>query len=234
MYVCDCNIIFYKIVLFQFSATEKINLGKNMDKKKLESFYQKAFDYTKKEHAEELEWAQGINENTFKNLKSKKFLSEYCWVVFAAGFKVETVKEKFPALKAAYKDFDLDSLSRMRSLKPVLEVINHEQKAQAFLDGAKLIHEEGFSKFKKRLQKEGMTALQSLPYIKDITQKHLAKNIGLADVAKDDVWLERIKEKYSAGSVEELVDYLSAKFKQSKHVVDVVLWRYSADKKKVE
>jgi len=205
-----------------------------MEKKKLEGFFKKALGYMEKEHPEELKWAREINENTFKNLKSKTFLSEYCWVVFAAGFKVSTVEEKFEDLKAAYKGFDLDSLSRMRSIKPVLAVINHEQKANAFLNGAKAIHEEGFSKFKKRLKKEGMTALQSLPYIKDITQKHLAKNIGLADVAKDDVWLERIKDKYSASSVEELVDYLSAKFKQSKHVVDVVLWRYSADKKKVE
>jgi 3-methyladenine DNA glycosylase Tag len=219
---------------FNIPQQKKINLGKNMEKKKLDSFYKKAYGYVEEEHPEELKWAQEMSESTFKNLKSKTFLAEYCWVVFAAGFKVDIVEEKFPDLKAAYKGFDLDKLSRMRSIKPVLEIINHEQKAQAVLDGAKQIHEEGFSKFKKRLKEGGMNALQSLPYIGGITQKHLAKNIGLADVAKDDVWLERVKDKYSADSVEELVDYLSAKFKQSKHVVDVVLWRFSADKKKVE
>jgi 3-methyladenine DNA glycosylase Tag len=219
-----------------FSIISNMNFlfGRNMEKQKLANFYKKALKYVKEEHSEEFDGIKNIDKDTFKNLKSKKFLFNYCWVVFAAGFKVSTVEEKFEKLKSAYKDFDLDRLSRMTSINPVLKIINHEQKAKAVLDGAKLIHKEGFSNFKKRLKKEGMQGLQSLPYIKEITQKHLARNIGLTDIAKDDVWLVRIKEKYSAESVDELADYLSEKFDQSKGLVDAVLWRYCADNKGVE
>lgn len=38
---------------------------------------------------------------------------------------------------------------------------------------------------------EGMPALQRLPFIKRITQEHLARNIGLADTEKRDLHLTR-------------------------------------------
>lgn len=201
-----------------------------MKTKTLDTLYKKALDYTQDKRAEELEWARGINKSTFKNIRSKGFLAEYCWVVYASGFKVSIVEEKFPVLKSAFKDFDLQRLSRMRSVKQALEAINHVGKAEGFLEGAKKIHEEGFSDFKKRLRKDGIDVLCELPYIGDITKKHLAKNIGLSDLAKDDIWLERIKELVYATSVDEVTGYLSKKFDESEHVIDVVLWRYCADK----
>ena len=179
--------------------------------------------------AEELEWARRINETTFKNIKSKAFLAEYCWVVYVSGFKVSIVEEKFPLLKSAFKEFDLQALSRMRSLTQALKVVNHKGKAEGFLEGAKKIHKEGFVNFKNRLRKDGIGVLCELPFIADITKKHLAKNIGFKDVAKDDIWLERIKELTSAKNVEELTSHLSKQYGESEHVIDVVLWRYCAD-----
>jgi 3-methyladenine DNA glycosylase Tag len=196
----------------------------------LNSIYKQAFTYMQTHKAEELEWARGINENTFKNIKAKIFLSEYCWVVYASGFKVSIVEEKFPFLKSAFKDFDLDALSRMRSVTQALKVVNHRGKAEGFLEGAKKICNEGFGNFKNRLRKDGIDVLCELPFIADITKKHLAKNIGFMDVAKDDIWLERIRELASAKNVEELTRYLSKKHGESEHVIDVVLWRYCADK----
>jgi len=201
-----------------------------MKSKTLDKLYKQALAYIQVNRAEELEWARGINENTFKNIRSKGFLAEYCWVVYASGFKVSIVEEKFSVLKSAFKDFDLQRLSRMRSIKPSLVAINNVSKAEGFLTGAKKIYEEGFSNFKKRIKEDGIDVLCELPYIGDITKKHLAKNIGFSDIAKDDIWLERIKELSSASSVNEVTGYLSNKFKESEHVIDVVLWRYCADK----
>ena len=178
-----------------------------------------------------MKWAQGVNADTFKRIKSKKFLRHYCWVVYVSGFSFERVESKFPELETAFKDFDITALSKMRSIKPVLKVFGNKRKAKCFLEGAKMIAKEGFGTYKKRLKKGGVDALEEeLPGIGPTTKFHLAKNIGLADTAKPDRWLERAADKSKAASVDELVDYLSKKFDLSRHVVDVVLWRYGVDK----
>lgn len=191
--------------------------------------FENAKYYCEKNYPDELKWANEINTKTFKNLKSKQFLAEYCWVVYASGFKVSTVESVFPDLKNAFKGFDIQTLSKMSSIKPALQVFNNERKAGCFLKGCKAVAEEGFSIFKKRLEKEGVDMLEQLPGIGPITKLHLAKNIGLVDEAKPDIWLERAAKANNA-SVNELVKFLSKKYSMSRHVVDVVLWRYGADK----
>lgn len=180
-------------------------------------------------YIEDLEWARSITSDTFKNIKSKKFLEVYCWVVYASGFKVSILEEKFPSLKLKFRGFDIESLSRMRSVKTVLETFDHSGKAEGFLEGAKKIYKEGFSNYKRRLNRDGIDVLCELPYIGNITKKMLAKNIGYLDVPKDDRWLERIKDYVNADNVEEMTIYLSNKFTETEHVIDVVLWRYCAD-----
>ena len=117
----------------------------------------------------------------------------------------------------------------MRSIKKPLSIFNNENKAGSFLKGSKLIAEEGFSHFKKRLKNEGLDMLEVLPGIGPITKYHLAKNIGLADEAKPDIWLVRAAEACNS-SVDELVKYLADKYNLTQHIVDVILWRYGADK----
>lgn len=202
-----------------------------MKTKHLEQFFSKAKKYVKGNKPDVLEWAKGIGPETFKRLKSREFLREYCWVTYASGFKVSILEDKFDDLERVYKNFDLGTLSRMRSIAPVMKIINHARKANGFLEGAKMIHEEGFSSFKKRIVKEGMSALEDLPFIGPVTKKHLAKNIGLADVAKNDRLLTRIKDEFKADSVDEVTKYLSKKYGMSEHVVDVILWQFCADKR---
>ena len=76
-----------------------------------------------------------------------------------------------------------------------------------------------------RLAKDGVDALKVLPWIGDVTKYHLAKNIGLADVAKPDVHLEWCAE-HCAAEVDELVSYLASKYQMTKHKVDAVLWEW--------
>lgn len=191
--------------------------------------FENAKQYCEQTHAAELNWANSIDANTFKNLKTKQFLYEYCWVIYASGFKVATIENKFPELKKAFKDFELDSVAKMRSIKPVLEIFNNERKANSFLTGCKDIANEGFINFKNRLKSEGVDSLEKLPGIGPITKYHLAKNIGLIDKAKPDIWLERAAD-LCATTVDNLVSFLSTEYGVSQHTVDVILWRYGADK----
>jgi hypothetical protein len=131
----------------------------------LQTFFEKAKKYCEEEFPEELQWAKEISPDTFKYLKSRTFLSEYCWVVYASGFKVKIIEAIFPGLKSAFKNFELDSIARMRSIKQALKEFNNEKKAKSFLDGSKIIYEEGFSNFKKNLKNEGVDYLEKLPGI---------------------------------------------------------------------
>ena len=200
-----------------------------MNKKYTRKLFLTAWEYCENHERDELEWAKSVNEDTFKKVKSEKFLRNYCWVVYYSGFSALTIELEFLALETAFEDFDITALSKMKSIKPVLDVFNNKRKAKCFLEGAKMIADEGFVAYKKRLKKKGIDTLEELPGIDSTAKFHLAKNIGLADKAKPDKWLKRAARKCKAASVDKLVNYLRKEFDCSRHVVGVVLWRYGMD-----
>ena len=202
-----------------------------MKNKELAKFFEYAWEYVENNWPEDIEITLDTSPITFDKLSSEEFIAEYCWVVYCSGFKVSTVEKYFPAIKKAFKGFDLKKINDMKSLEPVLEVFANKQRANGFLKGVKAIYKEGWPNFKKRLGKGGMTVLKELPMIGDITKNHLAKNIGLADVAKDDVWLVRLRDEFEANSVSVLVKYLAERFDISLHTVDIVLWRFCSEKR---
>ena len=205
-----------------------------MDKKYAKKLFLTAWEHCEEHHPGMLEWAEGVNEdtveNTFKNMRAKRFLSNYCQVVYTGGFRLKIFEKIFPELETAFKGFDIAALSKMRSIKPVLDVFNNERKANYFLEGAKMIADQEFGIYKQQLRERGIDTLGKLPGIGPKKKFHLAKNIGLADKAKPDTGLERAAHKCKAASVEKLVDYLSAEFDLSRHIVDVIL-RYGVEKR---
>lgn len=185
----------------------------------------KMFDEALAEVGDSADWADIDRAKTWRELDENAFLAEYCWVVFAAGFKVSILEEKFEELQRVFKQFEPDAVARMRSIGVKALPIKHENKANGFLKGAKLVHKAGWDDFKAGLAKDGVDALKVLPWIGDVTKYHLAKNIGLADVAKPDVHLEWCAE-HCAAEVDELVSYLASKYQMTKHKVDAVLWEW--------
>jgi hypothetical protein len=176
-------------------------------------------------------WAKAhrTSPKTFHHMKARRFLAEYCQVVYASGFRAKVLQTKFPALRQAFRNFDPKALVRMDSIEPVLKVFRHERKARCFLAGAKAIAEEGFGAFKRRLRREGLDVLEELPGLGPITKFHLAKNIGLADLPKPDIWLERAAKLCEAENVFELVAYMAEVTGQPQRVIDTALWRYAVD-----
>lgn len=196
-----------------------------MNRTKAASFYRKALAYINENHPDELKWVRNLSPDTFQKMDVQGFPWEYCWVVYASGFRVSTVAKKFDALMSAFHEFNLEKLNKMKSVKAALAVINNQRKAAGFLKGAKSIHQEGFLGFKDRLKDNAPTVLQELPYIGPTTWRHLARNIGLMDVSKDDVHLKRLMKAFNAPSVDALTSYLATTFQESEGVVDLVLWR---------
>jgi len=117
----------------------------------------------------------------------------------------------------------------MASIDHVLPIFGSRRKAQCFLEGAKLIKREGWKHFKKRMGRCGSGVLTELPGIGPVTKDHLAKNIGLIDTAKPDVWLIRAAKTCKASGVAELVEFLHEQTGETRHVIDVAIWTYARD-----
>lgn len=195
-----------------------------MQKRKAKLFFKNATNYVAYNFLKELEWVREIKP--FKNIKLKQFLWEYCWTVYASGFNESILEQKFDDIERAFGYFDIQKLSKMKSMKPVLRVFNNRRKARNFIKGVKKIHGEGFSKFKIRVSQDGMNVLQELPGIGQVTKKHLARNIGLSDVAKNDIHIQRLVRHFNARDENQLAEYLSKESGERKGVVDVILWRF--------
>lgn len=58
--------------------------------------------------AEELEWVKGITPALLDKMSCPQFLVQYCRVVYASGFCVSVLTQKFEQLQVAYCDFDID------------------------------------------------------------------------------------------------------------------------------
>jgi predicted RNase H-like HicB family nuclease len=200
-----------------------------MEIEKAKLFFEAALDYSNKYYSEDLVWVRTRSIETFKKMTSEQFLYQYCWVVYVSGFRASVIENKFDALSKVFENFNIEKLYHLESIEPALAIIKNERKAKSFLKGVKLIYEEGFPQFKERVLNRGMSALKELPGIGEITQKHLARNIGIQDIGKDDVWLVRLTDKFKARNVEDLIIYLADEFSEKKGVVDLILWRFCVD-----
>ena len=117
----------------------------------------------------------------------------------------------------------------MASIEPVLEVFGNRRKAECVVKGARYLTSVDFEEFKRQLRSEGPTLLQSLPGIGKITYRHLARNIGLASLAKNDTWIQQIVAGFGFTEFTSMVDSLATRFDAQPGVVDFVLWQYCSD-----
>jgi hypothetical protein len=202
-----------------------------MDEALATALAQAALDHLRQQHPALYRRTRRIGPHTFRYLKAKTFLKRYCRAVYGSGFKAAIVQAKFPTLKQAFHHFDLDALARMESVAPALAVLGNTRKARCFLQGAQAIAAEGFIAFKRRLRRDGLAVLQELPGIGPVTQYQLAKDIGLMDIPKPDVWLRRMAALCDANNVFELVAYMAEMTGESQRVIDAALWRYAVDGK---
>ena len=70
-----------------------------MEHLKAEFLFCDCFNYVVENKPDELKWVYSCSKEKFKDLTSKTFLSEYTWVVYAAGFDVRKIEIIFPKLR---------------------------------------------------------------------------------------------------------------------------------------
>lgn len=201
-----------------------------MDTRRLLRLWNDAHGHMKKERAGELRWALSISRSTWRNIGSSRFLREYAWVVYAAGIRNDILDQYWPRLRRAFRGFRMNRVAQMRSTHPAIKVFRNERKARCVLRGAAMIQAEGFKAFKARVARDWEQALEGLPGIGQITKFHLARNVGLADTGKPDLWVLRIAKLAHAPDWRAMLHYLSKRSRLPRKAVDVVLFRYGADR----
>lgn len=174
----------------------------------------------------EIDWQA---ERRLDRVQESDFLRESAWTVLSTGFRESVVRRFFEPLSEAFLGWHSAVLihgSRARCKRAALHVFSNERKVNAILDIAAIVAECGFETIRSRIKEDGVSFLQTLPYIGSVTAFHLAKNLGLP-VVKPDRHMQRIARAAGFGSPHELCEVIVDRVGDPIQVVDVVLWRYA-------
>ena len=194
-----------------------------MDKKKAKRMLETAREY--------------VGDNVFipmnfEDVDLRAFLRQYLWVIYVSGFRNAVVKKHFDGLRAAFHDLDLDRIAAMQSIDAQALPIRNQRKADAFLDGCRMIRREGWHSLRERLREQGRAALRELPWMGPATSRHMALALGIEDTEKPDTWIMQCADKCSA-TVEQMVTFLSREYGLRRQQVDAYLWQYCRDNQRV-
>jgi hypothetical protein len=184
---------------------------------------------TSKDLAEELEWQRSRRVSQFTETD---LLREAAWVILCSGFRESIVRRKFDHISLSFCDWEsagtiLESAGACRA--SALASIKNTRKIDAILGVTKRIDLIGFPRLKEDILSDPIGELQKFPFIGPITCWHLAKNLGF-EVAKPDRHLVRLCTALGFLDVQELCKSIAKVVGEAVHVVDITLWRYSADR----
>ncbi len=195
------------------------------------STYSRALDYVRT--AGLLEEVEGQRHASFDDCDESDFLREFAWVIFCSGFRESTVRRVFDYLSLCFCDFRSATeivFSAEQCRATALSAFNNPAKVDAVIETASLIAKESYQALKLRVSFDPIATLQSFPFIGKITSYHLAKNLGF-QLAKPDRHLVRICERAGFDDVQQLCHYISVTSGDPINVVDIVLWRFAADRR---
>lgn len=165
----------------------------------------------------------------FDEVGQREFLEQYLWTIFSSGFRWATLNKHFNGIASAFHDFDLDRIVSMDGIDAGDLPIRHQRKADAFLAGCRMVHDEGWTSLKERIRQRGRHVIAEFPYMGPKLQQHMAMVLGIEDTEKADVWLTKCARACKSRSVDEMVTYLSTHYGLRRQQVDAYLWGYCTD-----
>lgn len=175
---------------------------------------------------EEIKWQ---NDLSFSRIEETDLLRESAWVILSSGMRETVIRMKFPSISKAFFDWSSAKLiitqpnrCEMRAIK----IFNHSGKIKAILKFAEVLNGMGYYDFKAKLKNEGVSFIQTLPYMGPATSYHFAKNIGLNEV-KPDRHLSRVAQSAGYENPRLLCEDISRATGDKISVVDLVIWRFA-------
>jgi len=176
----------------------------------------------------EVEWQRTRNPQAFTE---SDLLRESAWVILCSGFREAIVRRVFDKVSLSFCDWESAAVilgSARECRAGALASIRNTRKIDAILGVAQRVDEQGFFRLKKRILQDPILELQEFRFIGPVTSWHLAKNLGF-DCAKPDRHLARIALALGFSDVHQLCKCIASAVEETVSVVDIILWRYSAD-----
>jgi len=176
--------------------------------------------------APEIDWQDQVD---FNKISEQNFLRELAWVIFSSGMREAVVRKKFPGISKAFLHWVSAQMVASRAdhcRKSAMSVFAHKGKVEAIITVAREISRLGFNRVHRRIREEGVTYLQSFPFLGPATSYHLAKNLGL-NVVKPDRHLVRLAAQAGYSAPNLMCRRIADAMGDKDSVVDLVLWRYA-------
>ena len=180
----------------------------------------------KKGYGSEIDWQDELN---YDKVTEQTFLEQFSWVVIASGMNDKVVRKIFPAIKKIMFDFASSQklyVNEKNCMRKALKVLNHPGKIKSIFYVVDFINKHSFEEVRSRIKIEGISFIQTFPYMGKATSYHLAKNLGL-NVVKPDRHLIRISNLLGYDSPDTFCQLLASQISEKLSLIDLVLWRYA-------
>lgn len=174
----------------------------------------------------EIRWQ---NDLSFSRIEETDLLREGAWVILSSGMRETIIRMKFPSISKAFIDWSSAKSiisHAKRCEKRAIKLFNHPGKIKAILKFTEILNGMGYLDFKETLKNEGVSFIQTLPYMGPATSYHFAKNIGLNEV-KPDRHLSRVAQSMGYENPRLLCEDISRATGDKISVVDLVIWRFA-------
>lgn len=161
-------------------------------------------------------------------------LREAAWVILCCGFRESIVRQCFSYISLCFCEWESAAIICKNATlcrTTALSAFKNTRKIDAIIGTAQYVNNIGFETYRIAILQDSVAALRLLPYMGEICACHLAKNLG-ADMAKPDRHLMRFAAAHGFSSPHELCSEISRATGDSLRVVDIVLWRFLAEKNK--
>lgn len=161
----------------------------------------------------------------------QQFLMEAAWVVMCSGFREATVRKHFDYVSLCFCDWiSAEEIVRHKDIcvSTAQSAFGHRGKLSAIVEIAAKVNRCGFASFWSDVLRDPFRELRQLPYIGDVTSRHLYKNLG-GDVEKPDRHLIGIARSCGYSDPGEFCRAIAKETRETLKVIDLVIWRYLAD-----
>lgn len=200
---------------------------KPLEPKQLASLYMTAKERViEAGYADEIDWQEEV---ILADLDEPTFLRESAWVVLSAGFRETIVRRRFGDITKAFLDWssaDLIMIERESCRTNALLAFGNKKKIDAIMEIAERVATEGIDTIRKKIRSRGTEFIQELPFMGQITARHLAKNLGVVTV-KPDRHLARMALNTGYETADEMCRTICEIVGDSLSVIDIVMWRYA-------
>ena len=200
-----------------------------------EEYFKRAYKFALDNYKDTID---EIQNTEFKYLQSETFFSQYIWTVYTSGFNAKIVSNMWPKLvlvynklyHCSYLENDTIKSSKDTIRSQALEICNNKRKVDAIIQMSDILGEvlkTGKWLEYKNNNLDTPDKLEKLPFIGKITKNHLARNIGILNVVKEDLHLVRMGNHWGFKTGLELCKKIQETYNLELGIIGLIYW-YSA------